>query len=659
METAPTHLPASTVRGPSLSVPVSFRVVALLAALLSVANALWAAWDQDVTYDEPFHLRWAERLLRDREDGREEFRFDSKTPAMIPAIGLRKAAIAMGAESDQALRFATRLPSVALLIAAFFLVARLAETQDPRTWWIGLLIAALDPNLAAHASIATTDLAYTVVVLLLAVMLAGSRATVARAVGLGLTLGLAFAVKFTAVLLPPIAIAVILIGDRAELRHRIASLMTVSLAAFLAMDLAYLWVGVMEQLKNVPFQTPMLKTLASFLPTLRLPVPRGVLTGIDVSMAHNRADLWASYVFGTDHRGGVWYYFIVHWLMKTPIALIALIATGFWGVRRWIAQRDIAIPATVLVIHLVYLSFFFATQIGLRFALPCVALACAIAARGLGGIATRWILVVAALCAVERIPYREDPIAFTNLTVWPKSRAYWFMADSNLDYGQNRARVAGYARDLGQAFVMDQATVTPGLYVAGANELTIFDTRDSHRWLLNKNIPAINVGFTDFAFSITGERFDEYLNETRMAAALPSGDGKCAEPLQHYAPGARIPFDQRTGPGAGRLWIVCVSSRKGADIGFTTTNGRLWFGRVTEAGSCEADLLQTGQQAWFRIPRGGKTRLCLREIPYRRSEVAYVTTGYVTIRGQGADVELREAPHESLVLNAPEPASQK
>lgn len=630
----------------------------MLAAVLSVSNALWAAWDQDVTYDEPFHLRWAERLLRDREDGREEFRFDSKTPAMIPAIALRRVAIALATESDQALRFSTRLPSVALLIVAFFLVARLARTQDPRTWWIGLLIAALDPNLAAHASIATTDLAYTVVVLLLAVVLAGSRATVARAVGIGLVLGLAFAVKFTAVLLLPITTAVILISDRAELRHRVASLITVSLAAFLAMDFAYLWVGMMEPIKTVPLQTPMLQTLASSFPTLRLPIPRSVLTGIDVSMAHNQPDLWASYVFGKDHPGGVWYYFIVHWLMKTPVALLALMSVGFWRVRVSVKQREVAVALSLLAIHLIYLSFFFATQIGLRFALPCVGLACALAARGLGAMGTRWILLAAVFSMAERVPYREDPIAFTNLTVWPKSRAYWFMADSNLDYGQNRSRVAGYAKDLGQAFVMDQATVTPGLFVAGANELTIFDTRASHRWLLNKNIPAIRVGFTDFAFSITGERFDEYLNEARMATALPNTDGTCAGPLPHYGPSAQLPFDQRTPPGRGRLWIVCVSSRKGADIGFTMTNGRLWFGRVTGTGSCEADLLQTGQQAWFRIPRGAGTRLCVREIPYRRSELAYATHGYLIVRGQGADVELREAPIESLALNAPDPTSK-
>jgi hypothetical protein len=77
----------------------------------------------------------------------------------------------------------------------------------------------------------------------------------------------------------------------------------------------------------------------------------------------------------------------------------------------------------------------------------------------------------------------------------------------------------------------------------------------------------------------------------------------------------------------------------------------VWFGRVTEAGACEADLLQEGQQAWFRVRGGAEARLCLQEIPLRRSHIAYDTRGYLTVRGQGAEVEFREVPLNALALN--------
>jgi hypothetical protein len=327
--------------------------------------------------------------------------------------------------------------------------------------------------------------------------------------------------------------------------------------------------------------------------------------------------------------------------MKTPLALIPLVLAGVWGSRgRWREPLNLVLGG-LLLIHLTYFSLLFATQIGLRFALPCVALSCALAARGLGRVRPVWILAVAVLALVERAPYWGDPLAFTNLSVWPKSRAYWYTADSNLDWGQNRSRVVRYAKEQGRALILDQATITPGLFVVRANDLAISNRRQALRFLLDNQVPATLVGFTHFAFSVTGERFDAYLNADRTVSAAAAADGACVPPLDHYAPGAQIPFHQTESPDGGRTFLVCVTSRKGADIGFTTTKGRVWFGRMTTKGECEADVLQEGQQAWFRVPKAVEARLCLREMPYRRSVVVYETTGYLTVRGQGADLAVR------------------
>lgn len=622
--------------------PLRLRLIALAAAVLTLGNALWAAWDQDITYDEPFHVGWAERLLDSRIDTREQFRFDSKTPALIPGVLLRKAARQAGIESEQALRFATRLPSVALLALTLMMVAHLSRTSAPRTQWIGLLLAALDANLAANASLATTDLAYTLVVLLFAVAIARRCAWLPYGACIGALLGLALAVKYTALLLVPVGILFIVAraGDKAA--RRLLSLAAAALVACLAASLFYLGVGIFEPLGSIPLQVQRLNSIAALAPSLPVPLPRSILTGIDASMAHNQPGLWASYIFGADHPGGVWYYFAANWLMKTPVALVLITLVGFWGLRPEWRNRATVAMAILFSLHLAYLSFFFATQIGLRFALPCIALACALAARGLGTVNPRWLVLVAALAALERAPYWGDPIAFTNVAV-PKNKAYRYTADSNLDYGQNRQRVARYARETGLAYVMNQPMITPGLFVASANDLVIFDSRRSLRWLVESGRPVTRVGFTHFAFSVSGESFEEYMNAYRMAAPPSARDTVCDPPLAHYPPGAKIPFEQSVSPGDGRLWAVCVWSRKGVDIGFTVTSGRLFYGRITSSGECEADLLQQGQQAWFRVPRETGVRLCLREIPYRRASLPYFTSGYLTVRGQGADVEVRGA----------------
>ena len=631
------------------------RLAAVLAAALTLANAAWAAWDQDITYDEYFHLSWAERLLDERVDTRELFRYDSKTPALLPAVLARKAARAAGVESGQALRFTTRLQSLAMLALALFLVARLAGAPQAEAFWIGLLLASLDPNLAAHASIATTDVAYALVVLALTLVLARSAPALQSAAAIGAVIGISLAVKFTALLLAPVAVGAMLSGGTAPRARRLGSVAFAAVIACLVASGLYLGVGVLVPLGTIPLEVPALKTVAAAFSGMPLPLPRSVLTGIDASMSHNRPELWASYIFGEWHPGGVWYYFIAHWLMKTPLALIALVLLGLSRLRRATWGRTDTWLAILFVIHLAYFSLFFSTQIGLRFALPCVALACALAARGLRGANPAWLVAGAALAAGERFPYRDDPIAFTNLAVWPKSRAYWYTADSNLDYGQNRSRLNRIIRESGRSVVAGQTTITPGLYVVPANDLTIFPRRLANRWLIENDVPAINIGFTHFAFSVTGERFEQYLDTMRTAAPAKAGDGLCAPPLAHYPPGAQIPFEQTTSPGAGRSWIICAKSRKGVDLGFLVTEGRLWFGRVTPHGSCDADLLQKDQLSWFRIPREVESRLCLVEIPFRRDFLAYRTTGRITVRGQGADVELRPIPPGSLPVNVPAP----
>lgn len=626
--------------------------MAILATLFTVGNATWAAWDQDMTYDEPFHLAWPERLLDERNDGREQFRFDSKTPAFLPAVLVQKGLESRGVDDSRILRFAARLQSVAMLVAVLFLVAALATTEDPRTAWIGLLLASLDPNLAAHGSIATTDVAYTAVVLLFVRAVGLDLPLLGRAAVLGVVLGLAFATKYTAVLLLPLTLLMFRGARTARPWAKPLALVLVAVAACITLNAAYLGVGAFQRLGEVPLQSPLLIAARSALRDLPLPFPSAVVTGIDASLAHNTPELWASYIFGQEHRGGVWYYFIAHWLMKTPIALILATMVGIFRLGKGLFNP---VPTALALVgggHLLYFSFFFATQIGLRFALPCAALACALAGRGLGSLRLSRLAALTALCLLERAPYWGDPIAFTNAVVQPKSRAFWFTADSNLDYGQNRDRVFSYAKRLGGAFVMDQATITPGRYVASANSIAIFDTRRSHRFLLDHNVPATNVGFTHFAFSITGERFDAYLDAARTTAAISGADGVCPESGTRFPPGGQVPFEQTAHHDSGRSWVICTSSRKGADLGFRVTRGRLWFGRLTEEGVCEADLLQEGQQAWFRIPRGVQSRLCIREIPLRRRSLPYLTSGYVTVRGQGATADYRQVANDSFGLNA-------
>jgi hypothetical protein len=133
---APHGLPASA----------SFwRVVTLAVVFFALANALYSAWHQGWTYDEPFHLEWSERLLTSRDAGRESPHYNSKTPVMLPNV-LANLALRRTSASEPVTRFASRLTSVvwlALLLATVFALGRALFGLPAAR--IATVAAALDP----------------------------------------------------------------------------------------------------------------------------------------------------------------------------------------------------------------------------------------------------------------------------------------------------------------------------------------------------------------------------------------------------------------------------------------------------------------------------------------------------------------------------------
>ena len=134
-------------------------MLALALAVGAVGHASWSAGQEGWTYDEEaFHLRWAERFLDTGISERaSQERFNSKTPIMLPGVLARKAARAAGVTDAEALRFFARAPSVLWLALLLGLVYAAGRMVSPLAGALALTGAALDPNLAAHASLATSE----------------------------------------------------------------------------------------------------------------------------------------------------------------------------------------------------------------------------------------------------------------------------------------------------------------------------------------------------------------------------------------------------------------------------------------------------------------------------------------------------------------------
>jgi len=593
---------------------------------LSLAAAAYAAWRQDTTYDEPYHLDWSQRLLESGETERDsQERYNSKTPASIPNVLAQRAAAGAGVTSPRALRFAARLPGVlwlAGLLLGVFLGARRLVSE--RAAQLATTACALDPNLMAHASLVTVDALYALATLLalLAGLAFARHPTHARAAVVGLALGLAFATKFSAFLLLP-GLLFLPLDWRASKRLALQALVAATSAASVVV-FAYLG-------HAGAFWEGLLRSVGS---------ERG----------------WGPVVLlGRSHPDGIFYYFAVLWALKTPLLLLLAQAGGLLLLARSGRLREPPLRFLALnaLLAFLYFSLLFKTQIGYRFVLMLIPIAWILAAAGLealrGRRATAILALVVAVSVAENVAYLGNPLAFTNAAVQPKRLAFRLLADSNIDWGQNREKVPDWLAAHGiRASRLDPVHLLAGTNVFSLNVLAgVFDF-EQHRFVRAHAQPLEHWGHTYLRFDIDNETFERFMDEERRIAPGPEARALCPEDLAYEAkaPGGQLPFVRDVAPEPDRVWVACVKSERGVDLGLRMGEGRLRFGRFTAERRCEAALLQDEQVVWQRLLPGTHA-LCAVEVPNRRAFLPYRVEAALIVRGQAAALHLRPLPSDA------------
>lgn len=630
------------------------RAATMAAVAFAFANATWSAWSQGWTYDEPVHLAWTERMLDTGLTERASLRrFDSRTPAPLPNVLSRKFARAAGVQDERVLRFVARLPSVgwlALTFAGVFALARPAF--GPAAAMLAVIATALDPNLMAHGSVATVDEAYaaTVVATLACAAAYARLPSWRRAAALGLALGLALVVKFTALfLLAGLAVVPLVFrGGWPPGRSLAGHLLAIASIAWLVIASWYLFLEMGRPLGETAWRSAPFQSLAAAAAWLPAPVPAAFLTGIDHSLADERGE-WGTVILGRRYPLGVWFYFAVLWLVKTPLLILVAQAAGYAAAVRRLAGHPVArLLAWNLALHLAYFSFVFRAQLGYRFVLMLVPLGYVLAAAGLAhaGLTprrSRLLMAAAVVALAENAAYFGNPLAFTNAALWPKRLAYRVVADSNIDWGQSRERIGKTIARAGAGHtILEPLHVLPGHNTLRLNTLAGVSDFEQHRWVREHLRPGGHFDHTYLWYDVDNATFDRFLADTRRLQPEPWAAAQCPPdvPLEHQPPGARVRFALDTPPRAGDGWAVCVETRRGVDFGFRAVKGVIRFGHMDGSGGCAAQTMVDGQVSWYRL-EPGRHALCVVEIPNRRAWLPYRFQGTWLVRGRSAALGLR------------------
>lgn len=352
-----------------------------------------------------------------------------------------------GAETADLVTLA-RLPTVLLLmglVGLAYLMGR--ELYGRRAGLLAAWLCAFSPNLLAHGRLATNDFAQSAFVLATAyAFLRFVRAPSAlRALGAGVVLGLALLTKYSAILL---------------------------------LGLVAVWVGVAASGRRVAFFAASLGLAllaAALVVSLGYGSPRGgfdFVRNLGVLYSNVHLDL-PTYFAGTFHEGGLWYYFVAAFLLKTPVAFLALLALKVVDQAR---RRDVeADPALYLLLPTaVWLVVMTATalQFGLRYILPVYPLLFVYAAGVLGsrhfraGRGLVAVGVLAALFAVASLRAFPHYLPYFNILAGGPDRGIEWLDDSNVDWGQDLPLLREWleAREIDDAVLVPMAAYDPALY---------------------------------------------------------------------------------------------------------------------------------------------------------------------------------------------------
>lgn len=298
------------------------------------------------------------------------------------------------------------LPFLAIAIVTTALWAR--RLYGDRVAMLATLFVSTTPPLLAHAGLATTDAAAAAMTLF-ALYRFSRWLDGGSAILFGVALGLAFTAKFSALLFVPAGMIAIALVRRPRIGWR--QLVVVAVAALLTTWAVY---------------------------AFSLDAPRQILEGLRVARAHEQGG-HPAYLLGRNSPTGWWYFFLVAFAVKMPLATIILLLIG---------ARRMSEPLAVVI------AFFLVTMpvnvaIGFRHLLPIVPFAAIVAAQGAALI--RWRAVAGLLVAwqvASTTLAHPDYLAYLNEIA--RRQPDYFLVDSDLDWGQDVLRLADASESNGQ-----------------------------------------------------------------------------------------------------------------------------------------------------------------------------------------------------------------
>lgn len=399
--------------------------------------------------------------------------------------------------------FLARLPGVAVLVFfcwLLFYCARIWFGERVARWT--LFFAAFSPVFLAHGPTTNTDVPLAATTLLATLWLWRyfEQPTWRRALLVGVGLALALTVKYSAVVLLPVALVwLILTASRGRVRwvHALGHL-------FLALMVIWgsIWIVYFFQ-SPVHLETPTEQAQfakardyllnqgldpIAIVETARNVLPSAYLKGFVITGGASTYGRVA-WIVGTWYPAGQWFYFPLSLVLKTQLVVVSLLALGVgltlrsWGRPRSWKPEIVLLVMTAGVIALVALTS--KLNLGIRHIsglFPFMFLLLGLTAAKLRTFfpGLTFLLIVGLGTALPVFSQQSNLIGFMNLLTLPRQTQWHYFVDSNLEWGNQTERVARYiAKEFdGQRVYVNYPWNPSYVFAAFGTSVASFDPRN-------------------------------------------------------------------------------------------------------------------------------------------------------------------------------------
>jgi hypothetical protein len=518
-----------------------FLLFFLVIGYLSMQDKAW-------TYDEKAHFRYGGYILNGSSN-----RFDdSKMP--VTAWNVLPAKIARFLPIGSLKTYFEDLPMARLMTILFSTVIAFMVFHWSRKLYgvipafVSLTLYVLDPNIIAHSQLVTTDV-YMMGMMLVSCYWLWRFANSRKARDLwmfSLMLALAQLTKYTAVSMYPLLLAALLIHDLPRWRADIQMGYSRKVLREMAMYIKYIVVVVMVSIvvinvgflfnrsftpfNEYGFRSDLFKSMKL---DVRVPTPFPFLEGFDWVISREREGTGDGYgkiyMLGELRTVGFNGYYFVATLLKMPIAtqliLLATFLIYFWKIRYrqslWRNEIFLFLP---ILFYTIYYNFFFNAQIGIRYYIIVFPLLYIFA----GSLFEKWeafsrikritAFMLGLYLLASTLSYYPNYLGYFNEIVWNRMEAYKYLADSNLDWGQDDITLEKYRKkhpDLIEVPQKPDIINETRLYYESTNNIVgVTSLADEYKWIRENFQPVGRIGTSYLLYKIAPEEMKTFCNRT-------------------------------------------------------------------------------------------------------------------------------------------------